>query len=83
MIGDRAEMSWLMLTSEVQQKWVEHTNDLLYESKLSREILKGSFSQRRLRWFDEVVDVLDLVCQKVDFSCCGEGCRGVSQCLFR
>jgi hypothetical protein len=26
-----------------------HTNDLLYESKLSREMLNGSFSLSRLR----------------------------------
>lgn len=56
-IGERAEMS----------------NDLRYESKLSREMLKGSFSARRLRWFDEVVETLDLVCQNVGFSWCGEG----------
>jgi hypothetical protein len=56
-IGDRAEMS----------------NDLRYESKLSREMLKGSFSASRLRWFEDVVEVLDLECQKVGFSCCGEG----------
>jgi hypothetical protein len=36
-------------------------------------MLKGSFSASRLRWFDEVVDVFDLECQKVGFSWCGEG----------
>ena len=52
-----------------------HTNDLLYESKLSREMLKGSFSLNRLRWFEDVVEVFDLLCQKVGFSCVGEGWR--------
>lgn len=74
--GDRAEMSWHCewgyLTTLMKQ---EHTKDLLYESKLSREMLKGSFSLSRLRWFDEVVEVLDLECQKVGFSCCGDGWR--------
>jgi hypothetical protein len=36
-------------------------------------MLKGSFSASRLRWFEDVVEVLDLECQKVGFSCCGEG----------
>jgi len=43
------------------------TKDLLYESKLSREMLKGSFSDSRLLWFEEVVDVFDLECQKDGF----------------
>lgn len=51
------------------------TKDRLYESKLSREMLKGSFSPRKARWFDEVVEMLDLECQKVGFSCCGDGWR--------
>jgi hypothetical protein len=51
------------------------TKDLRYESKLSREMLKGSFSASRLRWFDEVVETLDLECQKLGFSCCGDGWR--------
>ena len=44
-----------------------HTKDLLSESKLSREMLKGSFSHSRLLWFEEVVDVFDLECQKDGF----------------
>lgn len=60
------------------------TNDRLYESKLSREMLNGSFSARRLRWFEDVVETLDFVCQNVGFSCCGDGyCRNVNQCLAR
>jgi hypothetical protein len=51
------------------------SNDRLYESKLSREMLNGSVSASRLRWFEDVVDVLDLECQKVGFSCCGDGGR--------
>jgi hypothetical protein len=57
-----------------------HTNDLLYESKLSREMLNGSFSLSRLRWFDDVVEALDLECQKVGLPCGGDGCRNVNQC---
>ena len=51
----------------------DHTNDLRYESKLSREMLKGSFSPSRLRWLDDVTEMLDLECQKLGFSCCGDG----------
>jgi hypothetical protein len=43
------------------------TNDLLYESKDSREILKGSFSSRTLRLLD-CPDLLDHVDQKLLFS---------------
>jgi hypothetical protein len=53
--------------------WAQHTNDLLYDSKLSREMLNGSFSLSKLRWFDEVMEVLDLECQKLGFSWCGDG----------
>lgn len=53
----------------------KRTNDRLYESKLSREMLNGSVSASRLRWFEEVVETLDLECQKVGFSCCGDGWR--------
>jgi hypothetical protein len=53
----------------------QRTNDRLYESKLSREMLNGSVSASRLRWFEEVVETLDLECQKLGFSCCGEGWR--------
>lgn len=44
-------------------------------------MLKGSFSLSRLRWFDDVVDVFDLECQKVGFSWCGDGCRNCQPCL--
>jgi len=50
--GERAEMS----------------NDLLYESNDSREMLNGSFSLKKLRWFEDVVEALDLLCQKPGFS---------------
>lgn len=53
--------------------WAQRTNDLLYDSKLSREMLNGSFSHKRLLWFEDVVEVLDLECQKLGFSWCGEG----------
>jgi hypothetical protein len=36
-------------------------------------MLNGSFSARRLRWLEEVVETLDLECQKVGFSV-GDGC---------
>lgn len=73
-MGDRAEMS-CALVSRVPDPVFEyqHTNDLLYESKLSREMLKGSVSASKLRWFEDVVEVLDFECQKVGFSCVGEG----------
>jgi len=52
------------------------TKDRRYESKLSREMLKGSFSLNKERWWvDEAVERLDLACQKVGFSCGGEGWR--------
>lgn len=73
-MGDRAEMS---CTCErgLQSHWIycQRTNDRLYESKLSREMLNGSVSANRLRWFEDVVETLDLECQKVGFSCCGDG----------
>ena len=53
----------------------QRTKDRLYESKLSREMLKGSVSASMLRWFDDVVEALDLECQKVGFSCWGDGWR--------
>jgi hypothetical protein len=56
-----------------RQEDVRRTKDLRYESKLSREMLKGSFSLKRLRWLDEVVEALDRECQKLGFSG-GEGC---------
>jgi hypothetical protein len=78
-MGDRAEMSCATITisgvSSYESRCCQHTNDLRYESKLSREMLKGSFSASRLRWFDEVVETLDLECQKLGFSCCGDGWR--------
>ena len=75
-MGERAEMSCGAVSGVFDAAGhCRHTNDLLYESKLSREMLKGSFSLSRLRWFDDVVEVLDLECQKVGFSCCGDGCR--------
>jgi hypothetical protein len=75
-MGDRAEMSCAQCKRGMQYPWhCQHTKDLRYESKLSREMLKGSFSLSRLRWFDDVVDVFDLECQKVGFSWGGEGCR--------
>ena len=43
------------------------TNDLLYESKDSREMENGSLSLRQLRWFEDVVDV-GVRCQKLFFS---------------
>ncbi|KAL5462668.1 hypothetical protein PMIN07_004788 [Paraphaeosphaeria minitans] len=36
-------------------------------------MLKGSFSFKRLLWLEEVVETLDLECQKVGFSV-GDGC---------
>jgi hypothetical protein len=54
--------------------WRKRTNDLRYESKLSREMLKGSFSASRLRWLEDVVETLDLECQKLGFSVVGDGC---------
>jgi hypothetical protein len=36
-------------------------------------MLKGSFSLRRLLWLEEAIEVLDLVCQKLGFSCVGDG----------
>ena len=50
------------------------TNDLLYESNDSLEMLKGSFSLNILRWSDDVLETLDLVCQKLFFSG-GDGWR--------
>jgi len=44
------------------------SNDRLYESNDSLEMLKGSTSHSILRWFDEVVEALDLLCQKLGFS---------------
>jgi hypothetical protein len=79
-MGDRAEMS-CGAVSGVSERWaMRHTKDLRYESKLSREMLKGSFSLSRLRWFEDAMDVLDLECQKVGFSCCGDGCRRCQPC---
>jgi hypothetical protein len=75
-MGERAEMSCALVSgvpSTVSDG--QHTNDLLYESKLSREILKGSVSASKLRWFEDVVEVVDLECQNVGFSCVGEGLR--------
>jgi hypothetical protein len=57
----------------MEREVVERTNERLYESKLSREMLKGSFSLRRLLWLEEAIEVLDLVCQKLGFSWVGEG----------
>ena len=53
--------------------WAQRTNDLLYESKLSREMLNGSFSLSKLRWFEDAIEVLDLECQKLGFSWAGDG----------
>jgi hypothetical protein len=61
--------------SSYESRCCQHTNDLRYESKLSREMLKGSFSLSRLRWFDDVVETLDLECQNAGFSCWGDGWR--------
>lgn len=42
-------------------------------------MLKGSFSLSRLRWLEDVVEMLDLECQKVGFSWVGDGCYRVSE----
>ena len=42
----------------------ERTNDLLYESKDSREMLKGSLSERALRVLVELLEPVDLLDQK-------------------
>jgi hypothetical protein len=47
------------------------TNDLLYDSNDSRDIVKASFSLTRLLWVEEWVEWGDL-CQKPFFSV-GEG----------
>jgi hypothetical protein len=47
------------------------TNDLLYDSNDSRDIVKASFSFIRIRWVEEWVECGDL-CQKLFFSV-GEG----------
>jgi hypothetical protein len=44
------------------------TNDRRYDSKDSRDIEKGSFSESRLRWFDEEVVDVGVLCQKLFFS---------------
>ena len=67
-IGERAEISCACKRGTVLMD-CKRTNDRLYESKLSREMLNGSVSASRLRWFEEVVETLDLECQKVGFSC--------------
>lgn len=51
----------------------EMSNDRRYDSNDSREMEKGSFSDSRLRWLEEVVDVEGL-CQKLFFSV-GDGGR--------
>lgn len=60
---------------KIKLMFCPRTNDRLYESKLSREMLNGSVSASRLRWLEEVVETLDLECQKVGFSCWGDGWR--------
>ena len=57
------------------------TNDRLYESKLSREMLNGSVSARRLLWLEDVVETFDLECQNEGFSCCGDGWYSVNTLL--
>jgi hypothetical protein len=47
------------------------TNDRRYDSKDSRDIEKGSFSDSRLRWLEEVVEV-GVLCQKL-FLSVGDG----------
>lgn len=49
------------------------TKDLRYESNDSRDMLNGSCSLSTLRWFDDVVDVFDRLCQKLRFDSGGEG----------
>jgi len=58
-IGDRAEIS----------------KDLRYESKDSREILKGSFSLRTLLWVEFCVEVVDERLKKVFSFAGGDGGR--------
>jgi hypothetical protein len=43
------------------------TNDRRYDSKDSRDIEKGSLSDMRLRWLEDVVEV-GVLCQKLFFS---------------
>lgn len=50
------------------------TKDRLYESKDSREILKGSSGLRMLRGLEDVVDPFDLLDQKVFVRSVGDGC---------
>jgi len=48
--GERAEMSCAMMSMRgLRTRWAQRTNDLLYDSKLSREMLNGSFSLSKLR----------------------------------
>lgn len=77
-MGERAEISWKegarVSQRDMGSSWEAriHTKDLRYDSKDSRDIEKGSFSQRRVRWLEETVEVGDLP-QKLFFSG-GDGC---------
>lgn len=67
--GDLPEMSCVRVLSAcaISKNVSSLTNDRRYDSKDSRDIEKGSLSDIRLRWFEDVVDV-GVLCQKLFFS---------------
>lgn len=72
----REERDWKLSAWRIGER-PEMSNDRLYDSKDSRDIEKGSFSVRMLRWLEELVDLpVGDLCQK-DFFSGGEGCEAV------
>jgi hypothetical protein len=63
---------------EGAQMKIGRTKDRLYESNDSLEMLKGSASLSMLRWFDDVVETLERLCQKLGFSG-GDGYKSTHQ----